>query len=86
MSNIIIVVGSASSATRLARRLMRYGKKAGVISTPANLRKSGSCSSSVRAELSSENIVKNEIKGITIKGMYIEEIVGEKRYYHDILG
>jgi len=84
MSNIVIVVGSQSSATRLVRRINKYGKNAKVISTPANLRTDGGCSSSVRAELSSEDIVKNSIKGITIKGIYIEEIIGGEYYYHDI--
>lgn len=84
MSNIIIVVGSQSSATRLARRLNSYGKNAKVISTPANLRTGEGCSTSVRTDLSSESIVKNNIRGITIKGIYIEEIIGEEHYYYDI--
>lgn len=84
MTDIIIVVGSQSSAIRLARRINSYGKRAKVISTPVNLRTYGGCSSSVRAEISSEDIIKNNIKGISVKGIYIEEIIGGEHYYHDI--
>jgi len=84
MSSIIVVVGSMASATRLARRINRSGKSARVISTPANLRTNEGCSYSVRTELSAKNIIANSSRGLTVRGIYIEDIVGEKRVYNDI--
>lgn len=84
MSDLLVVVGSVTSATRLAKRLAKYGDtKARVINTPEKLGGSG-CSYSVSADLSSEAFIRNNLQGISIKKIYIEEIVGKERYYHDI--
>ncbi len=84
MSNILVVVGSITSATRLSKRLTKYGdQNARVISTPSKLG-GGGCSYSVRASLTSEQFIKNNLSGISIKKIYIEEKNGEERYYRDI--
>lgn len=84
MSNILVVVGAITSATRLAKRLMKNGDKtAQVISTPIKLG-GGGCSYSVRASLDSVDFIKSNLNNISIKHIYIEEKVGEERYYRDI--
>ncbi len=84
MSTILILVGSITSATRLQKRLEKYGdSRAKVVPTPASLGGSG-CSYSVLATLGSERFIRNNSGGITIKGIYIEEISGGEKYYHDI--
>ncbi|MDD6215099.1 MAG: DUF3343 domain-containing protein [Firmicutes bacterium] len=84
MSDILVVVGSITSATRLVKRLEKYGdSSAKVINTPSKLGGSG-CSYSVRARLSSENFIRNNLYGISIKKIYIEDRTGKERIYHDI--
>ena len=84
MAEILVEVGSITSATRLAKRLKRAGdSKARVISTPAELGKSG-CSYSVKASEESVNFIKNNHQGISVKAIYIEKIKGEGREYYDI--
>ncbi len=84
MSNILVVVGAITSASRLAKRLTKNGdRNVYVISTPAMLG-GGGCSYSVRASLASEQFIRNNPDGINIKGIYIEEQKGKERYYRDI--
>ncbi len=84
MSEILVVVGSITSATRLAKRLAKYGNSnARVINTPAALGGSG-CSYSVRAPRSDEQLIRNNLHGITIKKIYVEETDGKEKYYYDI--
>lgn len=84
MSDILVAVGSVTSATRLVKRLAKYGDtKARVINTPARL-SGGGCSYSVTASLSSEQFIRKNIQGITVRGIYIEEFAGGERIYHDI--
>lgn len=84
MSEILIVAGSITNATRLERRLLSYGDKSTrVISTPAEI-SGGGCSYSVVAGLSSEGFVRSNPKGISIKGIYLIDNFAGKRYYHDI--
>ena len=84
MSEILVVVGSVTGATRLAKRLNKYGDtKARVINTPEKLGGNG-CSYSVIAALSSEAFIRNNLQGISIKKIYIQETSGGERYYHDI--
>lgn len=84
MAEILVEVGSITSATRLAKRLMRAGdKNARVISTPRELGKSG-CSYSVKASEQSIDFIKNNHQGISVKAIYIEKIRGEGREYYDI--
>lgn len=84
MSSILVLVGSITSATRLQKRLAKYGdQRAKVVSTPKYFGGSG-CSYSVLASLGSEEFIRNNLGGITIKGIYIEEVSGKERYYHDI--
>ena len=86
MAEILVEVGSITSATRLAERLKRAGdKKARVISTPQKLGKSG-CSYSVKASEESIDFIKNNHHGISVKAIYIEKIRGEERDYYDISG
>ncbi len=85
MSDIIIVVGSITSATRLARRINSQSLAgARVISTPQELRNSSSCSYAVKTALSNEQIVRNNLAGLNVRGIYIEEKSGNVRSYHDI--
>lgn len=85
MSDIIIIVGSITSATRLAKRINSLStERAQVISTPADLRNNLSCSYSVRTALANEHIVRNNLYGLNIRGIYIEEKNGKERSYHDI--
>lgn len=84
MSDILIVVGSVTNATRLEKRLLSYGDlRARIVGTPTELGGSG-CSYSVIASLSSENFVRSNRKGISVKGIYLIENQFGKRYYHDI--
>lgn len=84
MAEILVEVGSITSATRLAKRLQRAGdRNARVISTPAELGKSG-CSYSVKASAGSVDFIKNNHQGISVKAIYIEKTMGEGREYHDI--
>lgn len=84
MSDILVTVGSVTSAARLAKRLTKYGDtKARVINTPAEIAGNG-CSYAVVASLSSEPFIRQNIQGITVRGIYIEETAGGERYYHDI--
>lgn len=84
MSNLLVVVGSITSATRLVKRLTKAGdRKAHLINTPAILG-GGGCSYSVRASMSSEQFIRNNIQGITIKKIYIENSDGIERDYHDL--
>ncbi|MBQ7751944.1 MAG: DUF3343 domain-containing protein [Clostridia bacterium] len=85
MSDIIVIVGSVTSATRLAKRINSQSvESARVISTPADLRVHSGCSYSVRTSLKNENIVRNNIGGLNIKGIYIEKRDGNERSYYDI--
>ncbi len=84
MSNILVLTVSATSAARLAKRLTKNGDmKAHVINTPKEISQGG-CSYAVAADLSSESFIRNNIHGITVKKIYIEEISGGRRFYHDI--
>lgn len=84
MAEILVEVGSITSATRLAKRLVRAGDRvARVISTPKELGKSG-CSYSVKASRDSVDFIRNNHQGISIKAIYIEEFKGERREYRDI--
>ncbi len=84
MSEILVVVGSITSATRLAKRLTKYGDyRARVINTPAKLGGRG-CSYSVRASRESEMFIRNNLHGISVKGIYIEKTDGRERFYDDI--
>lgn len=82
MGGLLVVVGSITSATRLAKQLAKYGdKNARVISTPTQLG-GGGCSYSVWASLTSEQFIRNT--QISVKHIYIEEKDGKERYYRDI--
>lgn len=84
MSEILVEVGSITSATRLVKRLARAGdKRARVVSTPKEFGKSG-CSHSVKASLESVEFIKNNHQGISVKAIYKEEITPGGRVYHDI--
>ena len=86
MAEILVEVGSITSATRLTKRLQRAGdRKARVISTPKDFGKSG-CSYSVMASEESVDFIRNNSRGISVKGIYIEKINGEGRRYYDISG
>ncbi|MBR4721273.1 MAG: hypothetical protein IK057_05875 [Clostridia bacterium] len=85
MSDIIVIVGSVTSATRLARRINSQSTEmARVISTPADLHVHSGCSYSVRTSLKNESIVRNNLGGLNIKGIFIEKRDGNERSYYDI--
>lgn len=85
MSDIIVIVGSVTSATRLARRINNQSiSGAQVISTPVGLRSHSGCSYSVKTSLKNENIVRNNLNGLNIKGIFIEKRDGKERSYYDI--
>lgn len=84
MSEILIVAGSITNATRLERRLLSYGdKKTRVISTPTQI-SGGGCSYSVIASLSSETFVRSNLRGISVKGIYLIDSFAGEKMYHDI--
>ena len=84
MSEILIVAGSITNATRLEKRLLAYGDRVTrVVNTPAEISKGG-CSYSVVASLKSEGFVRSNIKGIRIYGIFLIDTFSGKRYYHDI--
>lgn len=84
MSNLLVAVGSVTGATRLVKRLTKFGdRSAQLINTPAVLGGSG-CSYSVRAALSSEQFIRNNLHGISVKKIYIESRNGKERDYRDI--
>lgn len=81
-----IVIGSVTTATRLARIFERsFGVPASVAHTPAAI-KNGGCSYSVRINGVSADRAKQIIKnyGINIKGIYTEELSNGERVYRDI--
>lgn len=79
MEEILVVVGATTSASRLAKRLFKYGdKRARVISTPSVLG-GGSCSYSVIASEDSLEYIKHNLRGISIKGIFKKGIAGD--YY-----
>ncbi|MBR4724001.1 MAG: hypothetical protein IK072_04640 [Clostridia bacterium] len=85
MSDIIIVVGSITSAARLAKRINSQSLKgAQVVSTPPELRNNMSCSYAVKTALANEHIVRNNLAGLNVRGIYIEEKSGKERSYYDI--
>ena len=82
MSDIIIVVGSITSATRLARRINASSLQgAQVISTPQALRSNMSCSYAVKTTLANEPLVRNNLAGLNVRGIYIEEKSGIEAVY-----
>ena len=85
MSDIIVIVGSVTSAARLAKRINNLSiSGAQVISTPVGLRSHSGCSYSVRTSLNNESIVRNNLGGLNIKGIFIEKRDGKERSYYDI--
>lgn len=85
MSDIIIIVGSVTSATRLAKRINSQSTEiARVVSTPSDLRVHSGCSYSVRTSLKNESIVRNNLNGLNIRGIFIEKRDGKERSYYDI--
>ena len=85
MSDIIIVVGSITTAARLAKRINSLSMQgAQVISTPTELRSNMSCSYAVKTALANEYIVRSNLAGLNVRGIYIEEKSGKERSYHDI--
>lgn len=84
MSDILIVVGSVTNATRLEKRLLSYGDtRTRIVGTPTELTRGG-CSYSVIASLSSENFVRSNKRNFSVKGIYLIENHFGERYYHDI--
>ena len=77
MEAILVLVGATTSATRLAKRLSRYGdKRARVIATPVTFGGSG-CSYSVIASENSLDFIKNNLRGISVKGIYKKGSAGD---------
>lgn len=77
MEEILVVVGATTSASRLAKRLLKYGdKRARVIATPVSLG-GGGCSYSVIASKESFDFIKNNLRGISVKGIYTKGIAGD---------
>ena len=77
MEEILVLVGATTSATRLAKRLLKYGdRRARVIATPIALG-GGGCSYSVIASKESLDYIKNNLRGITVKGIYKKGIAGD---------
>lgn len=86
MSEIILIIGSVTTATRLRKAFERRGVlEARVVHTPAEI-SGGSCSYSVRMNydnlINAIEVAKNN--GIKIKKIYKEEKNGGERVYHDI--
>ena len=85
MSDIIVIVGSVTSAMRLAKRINSQSiDGAQVISTPADLSSHSGCSYSVKTSLKNEGIVRSNMNGLNIKGIFIEKRDGKERSYYDI--
>ncbi len=83
---VYIVIGSVTTAMRLARLLERtVGVPASVVHTPAAI-KTGGCSYSVRIIGCTVQTIKAVVDeyGINIKGIYAEEFSGKEREYRDI--
>ena len=84
MSEILIVAGSITNATRLEKRLLSYGdKRARIINTPSEISKGG-CSYSVVASFSSDQYVRSGIRGVNVRGIYLIDNSMGTRYYYDI--
>lgn len=81
MGELLILVGSVTSAARLSKRLFAHGDRhAHVVGTPAILGGRG-CSYSVIASEDSLDFIKKGFRGITIRGIFRKNAAGE---YHDI--
>lgn len=83
---VYIVVGSITTATRLAKVIEKNaGIPANVSRTPSSI-KNGGCSYSVRVKGVRADTIKSVVNdcGVKIKGIYAEEISGGEREYRDI--
>jgi len=88
MSEIIFIIGSVTTATRLKKMLEKTGVlEAMVIHTPSEI-SGGSCSYSVRVDYDNLTAGLEMAKelGIRIKKVYRKEKTDRERVYHDISG
>ncbi len=86
MSNLIITVGSVTTAVRVSKRLNSYGIiNTSVIHTPSTIN-SGGCSYSVRCDYNAlTNVLElAKSKKIKFRKLYKEEMQFEERVYYDI--
>ena len=86
MSNLIITVGSVTTAVRVSKRLNSYGIiNTSVIHTPSTIN-SGGCSYSVRCDYNAlANVLElAKSKKIKFRKLYKEEMQFEERVYYDI--
>ena len=86
MSNLIITVGSVTTAVRVSKKLNSYGIiNTSVIHTPSTIN-SGGCSYSVRCDYTAlENVLAlAKSKKIKYRKLYKEDNVLGERVYYDI--
>ena len=86
MSNLIIVAGSVTTASRISKKLNSYKDVfASVIHTPSQINNSG-CSYSIRTQNKNLPLIKQLEKNnkIKYKKLYIENLQGKEYSYHDI--
>ena len=86
MSNLIIVIGSVTSAVRAEKYLRSSGIiNTSVIHTPTSIN-TGGCSYSIRTPLQNLQILKRLIPGsrLRIKGLYSETFEKGERAYRAI--
>lgn len=85
MANVIIVVGSVTAASRLAKKISHIDINSAVIHTPAAVSRQG-CSYSVRTRLELLGEVKGIIKhsGIKVRQLLLERESGGVRVYDAI--
>ena len=84
MSDLIITVGSVTTAVRLEKRLNAAGViNSAVIHTPPDINSSGGCSYSVRAPYKDFYTVKEVLadKKVKYKRLYTEDTVYGERVY-----
>lgn len=88
VKNMLITIGSVTTAARLARLLEKNtGYPASVVHTPSSINKGG-CSYSVRFNESMLNKAKEIIKDyrVPVKRFYSENMKNGKRVYNDLSG
>lgn len=86
MSNIIVTVGSVTTAMRLNKKLKSFGDiRTTVIHTPSVINQGG-CSYSIRTSKDSLPLIKRlQAEGkIRYRKIYSESIINEERVYHDL--
>ena len=86
MAELIVTVGSVTTATRLEKLLRKYkGIKTKVIHTPTSIN-SGGCSYSLLSDIENISYIKDVAReyGVELRKFYIKDLSKGEKNYHAI--